>query len=433
MVSKLNHRILKNVSILYRDNLFAYYIDYEKKIGKIDNWDSSFSDNDIKYLFDNSLESITSNLNRDQLFKQFCNSQNKIWRLTLVVSDRCNLNCLYCYANKGKYKFSEPSKSLDKARIFKRAIEKYKQANVIHFFGGEPLMDFSLIKELVIFARNINESVKFSITTNGTISNQEIIDFLSDYSFDITISIDGPKIIHDKLRKTINKIGTYDHIRRNYNSFCNKNLNINIECTYTKVHLLENITVIDLLKFFLTEFGNKSPHIMWAFPSNYNLSNNQSINESLCLNENTLSEIFADAVNYSIQNLIKDNGPVLFYVSMLIQKLLSKEKISDYCPALNSQVVIGADGNIYPCFIFCGVDDMKFGNVNDINFSLEKIQHIKDQFLKRYENQDLWNVSLNSGCIGSDYLAYGDISSQSYSQVYSAIIKEVIWGLAKYY
>ncbi len=135
--------------------------------------------------------------------------------LVLNVANKCNLHCTYCYEPEGaKYGPSPVQMDSDTAQasidfLFQRA-GKSHEVNVI-FFGGEALLNFKLMRQVVTYAeekgRESGKKVDFSLTTNGTLLTDEIIDFFQEHRFGLTISIDGPKEIHDKRRSFLTARG----------------------------------------------------------------------------------------------------------------------------------------------------------------------------------------------------------------------------------
>ena len=150
-----------------------------------------------------------------------------LYRDTLdgLQGTRCNLHCTYCYEPEGaKYGPSPVQMDWDTAResvdfLFKKSGQS-KEINLI-FFGGEALLNFKLMRQIVAYAGEKAEAeekiIDYSLTTNGTLLTDEIIDFFQAHRFGLTISIDGPKDLHDKRRVFLNKRGeqkgSYDLLR----------------------------------------------------------------------------------------------------------------------------------------------------------------------------------------------------------------------------
>ena len=140
--------------------------------------------------------------------------------LCLHVSHDCNLRCEYCFASKGDY---HTSRKNDAAReVALKAVDflikhSGRRHNIeIDFFGGEPLMNFETVKEVVTYGREIERHVGkrfyFTITTNATLLNNERIDFINEHMDNVVISIDGRKEIHDAVRHNAFGRGSYDDI-----------------------------------------------------------------------------------------------------------------------------------------------------------------------------------------------------------------------------
>jgi len=145
-------------------------------------------------------------------------------RIVLQVTQRCNLRCSYCIysenSNLGTRSHSNQSMNFETA---KKAVDFYFRHSIdndifaIAFYGGEPLLEFDLIKETVEYAKKVFEGKEliFAITTNATLMNDKVIDFFIENRFSITVSIDGPKSIHDKNRRFVNGNGSYDVVIQN--------------------------------------------------------------------------------------------------------------------------------------------------------------------------------------------------------------------------
>jgi uncharacterized protein len=144
--------------------------------------------------------------------------------LVLNVTNKCNLHCTYCYEPDGaKYGPAPIRMEWDTARasvdMLLEKSGKNREVNIV-FFGGEALLNFKLMKRVVAYAEQkggeAGKKVDFSITTNGTLLVDEIIDFLQEHRFGVTISIDGPKEIHDRRRFFLSnsgeKTGSYDRL-----------------------------------------------------------------------------------------------------------------------------------------------------------------------------------------------------------------------------
>lgn len=139
--------------------------------------------------------------------------------IVLNVNTGCNLSCSYCY----KEDLDTPSKG--RRMAFETAVQSIglllrespdRDSYNIVFFGGEPLSNFGLIRDVVAHAEPrfaaLGKSVGFTLTTNATLLTEEIVDFLDAHRFGLTVSMDGPKALHDRNRKTVGGKGSYDAV-----------------------------------------------------------------------------------------------------------------------------------------------------------------------------------------------------------------------------
>lgn len=148
--------------------------------------------------------------------------EKKIQQIIIQVTQRCNLRCDYC-AYSGLYKNRTHSPKSMGFETAKRAIDMALSHSedtkifIISFFGGEPLLELPLIKKCVEYIKRQapNRNILYSMTTNGTLLTPEVYGYLSDNNFNIAISLDGPKQIHDMSRKYPNGKGSYDTIMEN--------------------------------------------------------------------------------------------------------------------------------------------------------------------------------------------------------------------------
>lgn len=149
-------------------------------------------------------------------------SKNKVQQLILQVTQQCNLRCSYCtysgnYYNRGH---SDKKMTFD---VAKKVIDFYfdhsseKDSITIAFYGGEPLLEFPLIKKCVEYseAKTKDKEIYFYITTNGTLLTEQIISYLCEHNFNITISLDGDKEEHNKNRRFLEGTGSFDLIMNN--------------------------------------------------------------------------------------------------------------------------------------------------------------------------------------------------------------------------
>ena len=174
----------------------------------------------------------------------FKSRSTEIKALCLHIAHTCNLNCEYCFASQGKY---HGERALMSFEVGKRAIDflienSGSRVNLeVDFFGGEPLMNFDVVKQIVAYARSIekekNKNFRFTLTTNGVLIDDDVIEFANRECHNVVLSLDGRREIHDNLRKTINGQGSYDVIVPKFQEFVKRrgNKGYYVRGTFTPV------------------------------------------------------------------------------------------------------------------------------------------------------------------------------------------------------
>ena len=152
---------------------------------------------------------FTKDVYEDRAF-DFKKRQTVVKALCLHIAHTCNLNCEYCFASQGKY---HGERALMSFEVGKQAIDfliknSGKRHNLeVDFFGGEPLVNFEVVKKIVAYAREQekihDKNFRFTLTTNGMLLDDDVIDFANKEMDNVVLSLDGRKEIHDSLRKTV--------------------------------------------------------------------------------------------------------------------------------------------------------------------------------------------------------------------------------------
>lgn len=158
--------------------------------------------------------------------------KRKVHILILQITQNCNLRCEYCLYSGGYKTRKHQNKRMNwitakEAIDFLKAHSNEKKKVYIAFYGGEPLLEFELIRKCVHYAQSImpGKEIEYSMTTNGTLLNKEVIEYLVKNNFKITVSIDGPKEVHDRSRHFADTDkGSFDVILENLRYFREKHL-----------------------------------------------------------------------------------------------------------------------------------------------------------------------------------------------------------------
>ncbi|MBR5602296.1 MAG: radical SAM protein, partial [Clostridia bacterium] len=165
---------------------------------------------------------------RDKAF-DFKNRNTVVKALCLHVAHTCNLNCEYCFAAQGKYHGERAVMPLEVGKAAIDFLIKHSgtRRNLeVDFFGGEPLMNFDVVKDVVAYARSIekqyNKNFRFTLTTNGVLVDDEVIAWANRECHNVVLSLDGREEVHDRLRKTVNGKGSYATIVPKFQHFVEK-------------------------------------------------------------------------------------------------------------------------------------------------------------------------------------------------------------------
>ncbi|MBO5726852.1 MAG: thioether cross-link-forming SCIFF peptide maturase, partial [Clostridia bacterium] len=155
----------------------------------------------------------------ENLAIDYKNNSKVIKAMCLHVAHTCNLNCSYCFAAQGKYQGERALMSFEtgkQAFDFLIANSGTRKNLEVDFFGGEPLMDWDVVKQLVKYAREIEKehgkNFRFTLTTNGMLIDDDVIEFANKEMSNVVLSLDGRKEVNDHFRKDYNGKGSYDTI-----------------------------------------------------------------------------------------------------------------------------------------------------------------------------------------------------------------------------
>ena len=216
-----------------------------------------FSKEELKHLKESGIVINSDAVDREAInkIKTTVNSniKNKITLMYIIPNNNCNLMCKYCFI--GKLNNSNPEKM--SSDTMKNAVDKFSkhlkdigaEKGEIVFYGGEPLLNFDLIKECVEYSKIKKYNFKYSIVTNATLITESIADYIRDNKIGIGISIDGPKKINDKNRIfEKNSASVYDMVINKINLLKSKNVDFGLSITIANEFLDEQEEFIKWLK-----------------------------------------------------------------------------------------------------------------------------------------------------------------------------------------
>jgi uncharacterized protein len=196
------------------------------KDGIVEKYRHIYSSDQIRESVQESKEVVDKILSNTKPERRHDCLQDKISGISLHVSHDCNMNCSYCYADAGTFGGNQmlmTSEVMRKAIDFTFAGSGNTEEVRIAFFGGEPLLNFGLINDAVSYSKDraakYGKMINFGMTTNATLLTKKIIDFLVKENFSMLFSIDGPSIIHNKMRKFKGGKGSHSQVLRNIKEY----------------------------------------------------------------------------------------------------------------------------------------------------------------------------------------------------------------------
>ncbi|MBE7082834.1 MAG: thioether cross-link-forming SCIFF peptide maturase [Clostridiales bacterium] len=352
---------------------------------------------------------FTEDAYKDYAF-DFKNRSTVIKALCLHIAHTCNLNCEYCFASQGKY---HGQRALMTEEVGKRAIDFLIENSgtrhnlEVDFFGGEPLMAFDVIKKIVAYAREQeklhNKNFRFTLTTNGMLIDDEVIDFANKEMSNVVLSLDGRKEIHDSTRKTISGAGSYDIIVPKFKKMVDarngKNYYMRGTFTHNNVKFTKDIFHMADLGF--TELSMEP--VVCAPNEPYALTK-----EDLPILKEQYEILAKEMINR-----VKEGRGFTFYHYMLDLKdgPCIYKRISG-CGSGTEYFAVTPWGDLYPCHQFVGDEKYLMGNIYDGVTNKEKQNEFKCcTAYARKECKDCWaKLYCSGGCSANAYHATGSIA-----------------------
>lgn len=299
--------------------------------------------------------------------------------ILIMVTQTCNLACAYCYAGGGTYggstKLMPEAEALAAIDLMLRRAPEQKSFTVT-LFGGEPLLNFPLVQRIVAYCERIREEravdFRFSMTTNGTVVTDEIVDFLKAHRFTLMVSFAGPG--QDRSRPFAGGDGSDSVVRRNLHRLAASGVPFQLRATVTR-ELAHRETVDDLVQIGRS-LGNKR-----VMTSSVSTTKNSVFpaNEELTLGPDEvarLKEIYRDVSEEHLA--AAKNGKtekVVFDPSLHLVRALAEGKAAGLgrCGAGLGMAAASTDGKIYPCHRFVGMKDYVIGTIAS-GVDAEKVQ-----------------------------------------------------------
>ena len=326
--------------------------------------------------------------------------------MCLHIAHDCNMRCKYCFASTGEYGGHRELMSYETG---KRAIDfliehSGSRRNLeLDFFGGEPLMNFEVVKQIVAYAREQEKlhgkNFRFTITTNGLLLTDDKIDFINKEMSNVVLSLDGRKEVNDYFRPCVNGTGSYDLIVPKFQRLVEKRKGEQyyVRGTFTRRNL---------------DFGNDVLHFY----------------DDLGFDQMSIEPVVTDpSLDYA---LTEEDLPAIYAeYERLAHKIIEYRKAGKFfnffhfmidlnqgpcaikrlrgCGCGNEYVAITPSGDIYPCHQFVGMEEWKMGSLYDGSFDLQKKEYFaRANIYGKEECQKCWAKFYCSGGCNANNLQY---------------------------
>ena len=340
----------------------------------------------------------------------FKNRETVVKALCLHIAHDCNLACRYCFAEEGEYHGRRAIMSYEvgkKALDFLVANSGNRTNLEVDFFGGEPLMNWEVVKQLVAYGRFLEEEhhkkFRFTITTNGVLLNDEILEFVNKEMGNMVLSIDGRKEVHDRMRPHRGGQGSYDEIVPKFKKAAESRGQMNYYVRGTYTHYNTDFAK-DVLH--LADLGFKQISVEPVVAPE---------TEDYAIREEDLPQLLAqydELAEEMIKRRKEGNGFNFFHFMIDLEGGPCVAKRLSGCGSGTEYLAVTPWGDLYPCHQFVGNEDFLMGNVDegvlrtDIRDEFKQCnvyakEKCKDCFAKFY---------CSGGCAANSYNFTGNVN-----------------------
>ena len=330
--------------------------------------------------------------------------------MCLHIAHDCNLACRYCFAEEGEYHGRRALMSLEvgkKALDFLIENSGNRRNLEVDFFGGEPLMNWDVVKELVRYGREkekeFNKNFRFTLTTNGVLLDDEVMEFVNKEMSNVVMSLDGRKEINDKMRPFRNGKGSYDFIVPKFQKLAESRNQTNyyIRGTFTRNNLDFSKDVIEYADLGFTQMSIEP---VVADPD-----------EEYALREEDIPQILEEydklAKEY-IKRKKEGRGFNFFHFMIDLQQGPCVYKRMSGCGSGTEYLAVTPWGDLYPCHQFVGQEEFLLGNVFDGITNTEVRDEFKlcNVYAKEKCKECFAKFYCSGGCAANSYKFHGNIT-----------------------
>lgn len=336
-------------------------------------------------------------------------NKNVVKSMCLHIAHDCNLRCKYCFASTGDF---HGERLLMPLEVAKRAIDFLmthsgsRRQLELDFFGGEPLMNFDVVKKTVEYGREQEKKygkvIRFTITTNGVLVNDEIMDFFNKEMSNVVLSIDGRPEVHNSMRKTVNGKNSFDTVAEN-------SLKIALSRGQRQYYVRGTFTAHNL-DFtndvrFLSDYGFKQlsmEPVVAEKEKDYALLPEHM--EAIEQEYEKLARLYLERLGTD-----KEFGFFHFMLDLTGGPCLPKRITG--CGAGSEYVAVTPTGDIYPCHQFVGLEECRMGSVMDGSFDTHAQARYKAcNVLTKPDCRECWaKYYCSGGCLANAYIYNGDL------------------------
>ncbi len=339
----------------------------------------------------------------------FKNRSTVVKALCLHVAHTCNLSCPYCFASQGKYHGQQALMRFD---VGKRALDFLMENSgdrvnlEVDFFGGEPLMNWEVVKELVAYARGQEgprgKKFRFTLTTNGMLIDDDVIDFANREMHNVVLSLDGRKEVHDRLRVDWAGRGSYDRIVPKFQKLVERRGGKGYYMRGTFTHANPDFTK-DVLHMADLGFDQLSMEPVVCAPDDPAALTAEDLPIVLEQYELLAKEMLRrerEGRGFTFYHYMLDlaHGPCIY------------KRISG-CGSGTEYMAVTPWGDLYPCHQFVGEDAYKLGDIwQGVTNTAVRDEFKSCNAYARPECADCWaKLYCSGGCAANAYHASGSI------------------------
>ena len=365
------------------------------------------------------LEDIQELIDMEQLFTEdiykeyvadFKKRKTVVKALCLHIAHDCNLACRYCFAEEGEYHGRRALMSYEvgkKALDFLIANSGNRQHLEVDFFGGEPLMNWDVVKRLVEYGRSQekehNKKFRFTLTTNGVLLNDEIMEFCNKEMSNVVLSLDGRKEVNDHMRPFRNGKGSYDLIVPKFQKFAELrgDKDYFVRGTFTNKNLDFGE---DVLHYADLGFKKMSMEPVVAEPT-----------EDYAIREEDLPQILAEydrlAAEY-VKRHKEGRGFTFFHFMVDLKQGPCVAKRLSGCGSGTEYLAVTPWGDLYPCHQFVGKEEFLLGNVDTgvTNTAIRDEFKLCNVYAKEKCKDCFARFYCSGGCAANSYNFHGSIT-----------------------